>query len=180
MTIHQIQNEGGSSLGPVEVTKAYEMKADDKSCFVLIKDGSGTAALKIWGIPPSQCPKVGDRIKLFASGAKASIVNKEWPAGSGKYTLNASGCSLETDVASNGSSPQGGYSSPHRNQTPPTSGSYGGVDKLGATMKRVAESTKLYVDNLVEAGFSKEEAIMLAQGSSGVYPLWWFGEKGLS
>jgi hypothetical protein len=47
-------------------------------------------------------------------------------------------------------------------------------------MKRVAESTKLYVDHLVEAGFSKEEAIMLAQGSSGAYPLWWFGEKGLS
>lgn len=161
-------------LGPVEVTKAYEMKEGDKSCFVLIKDNSGTAALKIWGIPASQCPKVGEKIRIIASGAKASIANKEWPQGSGKFTLNASGCSIESDAA-----PQG-YNSPQASYEPQAHAAPAGVDKLPATMKRVAEATKLYVDHLVELGFSKEEALMLAQGSSGAFPLWWFGEKGLS
>lgn len=178
MNIHQIQNEGGSMLGPVEVTKAYDMKPDDKSAFLLIKDDSGSAALKIWGIPASQCPKVGDRIKLFASGAKASITNKEWPAGSGKFTLNASGCSIESDATTAGNQSSGNYSSPQ--PSGPQAQVAGGVDKLPATMRRAAESTKLYIDSLVELGFSKEEAIMLGQGSVGAYPLWWFGEKGLS
>lgn len=179
MTIHQIQNEGGSTLGPVEVTKAYDMKPDDKSCFLMIKDGSGSAALKIWALPMSQCPKAGDKIKLFASAAKSSIMNKEWPVGSGKYTINASGCSIEFDAApTGGASHSGGYNSPQ--PSGPQTQVTGGVDKLPTTMRRVAESTKLYVDSLIGFGFSKEEAIMLAQGSAGAYPLWWFGEKGLS
>ncbi len=166
-------------LGPVEVTKAYDMKEGDKSCFLMIKDESGSSALKIWGIPASQCPKAGDKIRIFATGAKASIVDKEWPVGSGKYTLNASACSIESDAASGGSAPRmGGYSSPQ--PSVPQAQAAGGVDKMPSTMKRVAEATKLYVDALIEQGFSKEEAIMLAQGSQGAYPLWWFGEKGFS
>lgn len=162
-------------LGPVEVTKVYDMKPEDKSAFMLIKDDSGTAALKIWALPMSQLPRVGERIRIFASGAKASIANKEWPQGSGKFTLNASGCSIESDAA-----PSGGYSSPQQTSAHPAQATAGGVDKLPATMRRAATSTKLYVDALVEQGFSKEEALMLAQGSSGAYPLWWFGEKGFS
>jgi hypothetical protein len=160
-------------LGPVEVTKAYDMKPGDKSCFLLVKDDTGSAALKIWGIDASQCPKVGEKIRIIASGPKASIANKEWPVGSGKFTLNASNCSIESDVAP---LPRG-YSSPQTPQAAPPPQAYTGVDKLPATMKRAAESTKLYVDYLVESGFTKEEAIMLAQGSAGAYPQWWGGEK---
>ena len=46
-------------------------------------------------------------------------------------------------------------------------------------MRRAARATSIYIDELVvNQGFTRDEAIMLAQGAGGLYPLWWFGEKG--
>lgn len=182
MNIHQAQNEGFSrKLGPVTVTKAYPMKVGDSSAFMMVEDVSGKTALKIWGLPAHQCPKQGDVIVVVADNqAKSGIKNQEYPAGSGKFSLNANGCSLETSVGTGGAekqSPQESHASPSNG---PTGFSVGGPDKLPATMKRAAEGTKHYVDALVESGFSRDEALMLAQGSHSAYPLWWFGEKGNS
>ena len=53
-------------------------------------------------------------------------------------------------------------------------------DKLQPAMAKAALSCRLLVDELQGQGFNYEEAMRLASSPApGVYPLWWFGEKGL-
>ena len=178
--IHQVQNEGSStSLGPVKVEKAYPMKGGDKSAFILISDSSGKSAIKIWGLEANQMPRDGDVVTVrTSSDPKSRIENKEWPAGSGKFTINANGCWLE-NASSVGDNPTDNGNSEKTFEPAPSRGGNTGGDKLPETMDRAAEATKLFVDALCKRGFTREEAIMLAPNASNTYPLWWFGEKGL-
>jgi hypothetical protein len=190
--IHSVQSEGSAiQLGPVTVSKTYEMKPGDKQRYVKVRDASGETGLKIWG-PTSGTPLVeGQVITLVGMGPRGGVKNQEYPAGSGKWTLNANDCRLEIG----GQAPPQGYSQPqayvaHQEPAPapqtvpaypvPQTHAAPSGDKLEATMKRAAQATALYIDELVvNHGFSKDEAIMLAQNAGSYWPLYWFGEKGV-
>jgi hypothetical protein len=190
MNIHQIQSEGsGIQLGPVTVSKTYEMKPGDKQRYVKVRDASGETGLKIWGPASGTHLQEGQVITLVGTGPRGGVKNQEYPVGSGKWTLNANDCRLEIG----GQAPPQGYSQPQAyntpqepapaytapstsHDTPPFRGPVG--DKLPATMDRAAEATHLYITALVSRGYTRDEAIMLGQSASSIYPLWWFGEKG--
>lgn len=171
-------------LGPVTVKKTFDMKAGDKNRYVIVTDQSGEAALKIWGAAANTPLNAGNVITLIGTGPKGGIKAQEWPAGSGKWSLNANDCRLELGSGprthqepSHGSEEHVGYSPQEYHSSAPVVHS---GDKLEAVAKRAASATALYIDELtVNHGFSKDEAIMLAQGAHGMFPLWWFGEKGL-
>jgi hypothetical protein len=178
MNIHQLQTEGsGHRLGPFTVTKSYPAKPGDSSVFILIKDDSGSAALKIWGIGAAQTPRQNETISLVTDGGpKSSITNKEYPVGSGKFSINASGCQIVRE---------GGAESSH-NPIPaaqtnePASNSYGtNKASLEQTMQKAAEATHHYVIALQDVGFTREESIQLSVNAGSLYPLYWFGEKGV-
>lgn len=190
-SIHQALNEGSVvALNNVKVTRVFPMKPGDKSLFLFIEDSSSKSALKIWG-PASHCGvQEGQTISISASGPKGRIEKKEW---NGKVSIDCNDCKVSIQgggsyEAVQPAPPQEGrYASPA-----PTGGGYaatpssptGGVnagDLLPATMKRAALATHLYVDELVvNHGFTRDEACMLAQGAGGWFPIWWFGEKGLN
>jgi len=176
MNIHQIQNEGRSQkLGPVEVKKVYPMKPGAKNAFMLIEDSSGKTALKIWGLSPSQMPAEGSSITLIGNGSqKSGITNQEYPEGSGKFSLNASECSFSEGVG------QGEPEQPSSNVVPQNTMTTNSSDKLAQVMKRAALANHMYVEELILHGYTKDEAIMMSQGAGNTFPLWWFGEKGLS
>lgn len=189
MTISTALSQGNAiQLGPVTVKKVFDMKPGDKQRFLIVTDPSGEGALKIWGAAANTKLFVGQSFTLIGAGPKGGIKAQEYPVGSGKWSLNANDCRLEIDGQAPGghtdhqNAPQGrvehvGYNepTPFRQEATGPSG-----DKLEATMKRAAKATALYIDELVvNHGFSKDEAIMLAQGSHSVFPLFWFGEKGL-
>jgi hypothetical protein len=169
-------------LGPVTVKKTFDMKAGDKNRYVIVTDQSGEAALKIWGAAANTALNAGDSITLIGTGPKGGIKAQEWPAGSGKWSLNANDCRLELGGGSRthqeplgGSEEHVGYSHPESHYSPPTGNS---GDKLEAVAKRAAAGTAFYIDELVvNHGFSKDEAIMLAQGAHSMFPLYWGGEK---
>jgi hypothetical protein len=185
MNIHQIQQQGtGISLGPVTVKKLFPKKPGDKSLFLLISDSTGEAALKIWG-PASNSPlQDGQQITVTGSGPKGGLAHKEY---NGKWTINANDCSVAIAGGSTMSGVEAApaYAAPAYAAPAPVAyaapaAAAPAVDKLPDVMKRCAMATTLYIDELVvNHGFSKEEALMLAQNAPAWYPLMWFGEKGI-
>lgn len=175
MNIHQILQEGSAvQLGPVEVTKTYNKNPGDKNRFLLIKDASGQGALKIWGAAANTNVNAGDIITLVGSGPKGGLKTSEY---NGKTSIDANDCRLEFGNGHRSETQAPQHHAPAAQSGPAPSG---GPDKLPAVMARCAEATRLYIDELViNQGFSKDEAIMLAQGVHSAHPLWWFGEKGL-
>ena len=186
MTINTILSQGNAiQLGPVTVEKTYPRKPGDKNRFLLISDASGKGALKIWGAAANTELTEGMRITLVGFGPKGGLKTSEY---NGKVSIDGNDVRLEIEGQAPGghtdhqNAPQGrvehvGYNepAPFRQEATGPSG-----DKLEATMQRAAKATAIYIDELVvNHGFSKDEAIMLAQGSHSVFPLFWFGEKGL-
>lgn len=182
--LHQVLNEGSvTNLGPIQVTSVYPMKPGDKSLFVLVQDGSGKGALKIWG-PAAHCGiQNGQSITVNAAGPKGSIKTSVW---NNKTSIDCNDCEI-TIVGTMGGAPQGQAAPQGRyaqeEQRSPQPSFQGGLsldDKVEATARQAARWTSIYVDDLVvNGGFSRDEAIMLAQGSAGGFPLFWFGEKGI-
>lgn len=185
--VHTIKSTGSSTvLGPVTITKLWPYKPGDKSINGNFSDATGETAFKIWGALPGLGLAEGLQLKLTGVGPKGSITNKEYPPASGKWAFNASDCRCELF------NPDG---TPHVAQayTPPPQQAYApqgqtGYAAAGAGLsleqkvemsaKQAARWTAIYIDTLVvNHGFSKDEAIMLGQGSSGGFPLYWGGEK---
>jgi hypothetical protein len=180
MNLHQIQTEGsGHRLGPVVVTKTFPSKPGDTSVFLLVKDDSGQGALKIWGCPFGQAPAVGQSISLVTDGGpKSSITNKEYPVGSGKFSINASGCQILRDGAP---APSHDASPAAQSNTPSFSSIKVDQKEVDAAIGATAAGvTSAYFNSLLEHGFTREEAIQLSAGASNLKPLYWGGEKFLS
>lgn len=177
MNIHSIQNEGrGISLGPVTITKLFPIKPGDKSAYMGVSDPSGSANLKVWGAAAHSAFFEGASITLIGTGPKGNITNKEWPEGSGKWALNASDCRVEGLSGGSAAPVQESPQAAYQQRSAPIIGG----DKLEAVMSQCAKATSCYVENLVvNHGFSKDEAIMLAQNAPSWFPLFWFGEKGI-
>tara|TARA_R110002110_G_scaffold6805_1_gene33885 strand:- start:6205 stop:6753 length:549 start_codon:yes stop_codon:yes gene_type:complete len=181
MNIHQISNEQyAQKFGPVKVTKAFPFKPGSSSAFVLVEDSSDKTAVKIWNPRPDQVPKEGQELTWITSSIdkKSSIAYKEYPVGSGKFAVNISNCSTEQDVGTTPgetSSP----SAPVSHAASQGSGSGTTDEKLKSVSKQAALSTHYHIEALLELGYEKDEAIKLSQSSGGIFPLYWFGEKGL-
>jgi hypothetical protein len=185
VNIHSVLQEGQAvQLGPVKVEKTYPRKPGDKNRFVLISDGSGKGALKIWGPAANTELQEGQMITLVGSGPRGGVKTTEF---NGKTSIDANDCRIEIAGQANSgqsshapeghSEPSHGYSAPQPQPARPS----GSAPSLEAIAKQAARTTALYIDELVvNHGFSKDEAIMLAQGSHTIAPLWWFGEKGMS
>lgn len=182
MNIHSLKSQGsGVSLGPVTVAKAYPRNPGAKYSFYLISDGTDKEALKVWGKDLSI--QEGQNIILTGFGPKGGLKTSEY---NGKTSIDANDCSLTiVDGAQTASQPaqEAAYQAPAQHapssQQAPSSGSHRA--KMESVAKSAATVTALYIDELVvNHGFSKDEAIMLSQNASGIFPLWWFGEKGIS
>lgn len=176
--IHSILQQGEAiQLGPVEVTRVFPPNAGAKYSFSLIKDASGSTALKIWGAAGNTPLQVGQKITLIGSGPKGGLKVSEYQ---GKISIDANNCRLEFGEGS-APAPQAAHSAPQppSGYQAPQAPSGPTVDKLEPVMARCALATRLYIDELVvNHGFSKDEAIMLAQNAPAWYSLYWFGEKG--
>ena len=181
MNIHQILSEGqGIQLGPIKVSKTYPFKPGDKNRFVLIEDSSGKGALKIWGAAANSDLQPGMVLTLVGTGPRGGVKTSEY---NGKTSIDANDCRIEfaggapASDGHSGTTEHVGYSPPASAYQPPAAT---GSDKLPQVMKRCALATRLYIDELtINHGFSKDEAMMLAQNAPAWYPLMWFGEKGL-
>jgi hypothetical protein len=180
-TIHSTQSEGRSHvLGPVTITKLWPKKQGQIYLSGSIKDASGQSPFKIWGALANRNFQEGEVVTFVGEGPKGGITNKEYPEGSGKFSLNISDCRAEGPVsaseAHSGRQETTSYQAHPERAFSPSSGG----DKLPDVMKRCAQATRLYIDELVvNQGFTKDEAIMLAQNAPAWYPLMWFGEKGM-
>jgi hypothetical protein len=182
-TIHSVLQEGSAvQLGPVKVEKTYPRKPGDKNRFLLISDSSGKGALKIWGAAANTELQEGQTITLIGSGPRGGLKTTEF---NGKTSIDANDCRLEFsggqqqayNAPESHQEPSRGYSAPQSQPARPS----GSAPSLEAIAKQAARMTSFYIDELVvNHGFSKDEAIMLAQGSHSIAPLWWFGEKGQS
>lgn len=177
--IHQVLSEGSAiQLGPVEVTRVFPKNPGAKYSFSLVKDASGSTALKIWGAASNTELQVGQQVTLVGTGPRGGVKKSEY---NGKISIDANDCRLEMDEQATQQPVQQGagyssYNEPREQVRAATGGS--GDDKLPMVMARCAEATRLYVDGLINQGFSRDEAIMLAQNAPSYMPLWWFGEKG--
>lgn len=181
MDIQTILSQGAAvKLGPVTVEKTYEKKPTDKNRFLLISDASGKGALKIWGAAANTNLVTGMQITLTGTGPKGGLKTSEY---NGKVSIDANDCRLDLGSQSSQDAPQDvvehvGYDEP---QPAPKRSYAPSGDKLPAVMSRCAKATHLYIEELVvNHGFSKDEAIMLAQNAPSWWPLFWFGEKGMS
>ncbi len=176
----------GNILGPCTVKKSFPMKPGDKSAYVIVMDATGESALKIWGpAGPALALTEGQIITVVAQGPKGSIQNQEY---NGKWALNAN--SVRVDVAGGASvgpvepyvAPQAAYQAPAQSYSQPSAqapqGAPAGQDQLPLVAARAARGTALYIDELVvNHGFTKDEAMMLAVGAHSMFPLYWGGEK---
>lgn len=172
MNIHEITEQGsGHRLGPVTVTKTFPSKPGDTSVFLLVKDESGSTALKIWGCPSNQAPQLHHVISLVTDGGpKSSIVNKEYPVGSGKFSINASGCQIVREG--------GAASSSEVNSNASAQEPKGDQTQVNCAIAEQAFQVSHAFFNLwIEAGFSRAEAIQLTTGSHDMKPLFWGGAK---
>jgi hypothetical protein len=177
MNIHELTTQGrGEQLGPLTVKKMFDMKPGDKSLFLIASDPTGESAIKIWGASPNHGLTQGSVFSLAASGPKGSLQNREYNE---KWSINASDCLIKLGGEVPVTPTQSTSQPAQPTQTQAYSGASG--DKLPLVMKRCAEATATYVDELViNKGFTRDEAIMLAQNAPSWHSLWWFGEKGLS
>lgn len=189
MNIHTIKSTGsGTFLGPVKLIKVWGYKPGDKSINGNFQDATGESAFKIWGALPGLGLEEGKQIKLTGVGPKGAITYKEYPPASGKWALNCSDCRVEVFNADGSPSVAAAYTPPEQApyQAPAGMTLYqapAGMtldQKLEATARQAARWTAIYIENLVvNHGFSKDEAIMIAQGAHSGFALWWFGEKGI-
>jgi hypothetical protein len=182
MTIATILSQGNAiQLGPVTVEKTYPRKPGDKNRFLLVSDASGKGALKIWGAAANTELSEGMRITLVGFGPKGGLKTSEY---NGKVSIDANDVRLEIEGQAAGAHtdhPQAHVEAVGYDQPRIMTQTYGAppVDKLPMVMKRAATATALYVDELVvNHGYTKDEALMLAQNAPSWFPLWWFGEKG--
>lgn len=173
----------GVQLGPVTIDKVYPFTPGGKNIFMLISDASGKGALKIWGAAANGNYQPGQQITLVGTGPKGGLKVSEY---NGKTSIDANDCRVE--FGGGGGSVEAAQATPaatagyQQRQAPAVSSvpQVSGEDKLPAVMARCAKATALYIEELVvNHGFSKDEALMLAQNAPSYMPLWWFGEKGL-
>jgi len=172
MNLHTIQSQGeGPSLGPITVKRLFPFKPGDKSLFLIASDATGECAVKIWGAGAHCGVQEGQVITLTGAGPKGGLKTNEY---NGKVSINANDCRVDI---------QGSNPAPQTQAAPQPAASQHADpldDKLPSVMKRCARATSLYIDEMVvNHGFSRDEAIMLAQNCPAWYSLWWFGEKGV-
>ena len=108
MTIQQILTEGqGLVLNNIEIQDDYGVKAGKTPhrAMLITDSAGGKTILKIWGPGSAQTFHKGETISLQAAGEQGSIKANEYPAGSGKFTLNANSCEIVRGDAPAGSAP---------------------------------------------------------------------------
>lgn len=92
MTINEILQQGsGPSLNNVEVTKVYPKKNPKGALFLLIKDNSGSGALKLWNQAGNGIYREGDIITVQPNSPEGSVTRTEY---NGKVSIDANGCSV--------------------------------------------------------------------------------------
>ena len=174
--IHQVLSEGSAiQLGPVTVSKAYPRKPGDKNRFVLIRDDSGQGALKIWG-PAANTELVdGQTIILVGQGPKGGLKTSEY---NNKVSIDANECRIEFPgdrLQTAQAAPQQAHVAPAAHVSPQNLDA-----KLDAVARQCGRFCRTFIDELVvNQGFSRDEAIQLAQNAPSWFPLYWFGEKGI-
>ena len=170
MNIHTLkQDKSALNLGPFKVEKAYDRKSDAKYSFYLISDSTDKAARKVWGPDPGM--REGSSYSLQGVGQKGGLKVTEYQ---GKQSIDANGCVLANGEGSSDSA-NAAQHSPEQSAASALSVSA----KVEAIGKRAADTTDAYINALTDIGYSREEAMQLAVGSFSLFPLFWFGEKGI-
>lgn len=194
--LHEITTQGsGISLGPVTVTKAFPKFAGGTNVLVLVQDPSVAqpVAMKVWGAASNTVFAEGMVITFQGSGPRGKLEYKQYKD---KWEINANDCNVLVGGApapqqAPTQAPAQGYQS---RTSAPAGGGAGGSgdshpqslswDEMTKRMETYAQKqalfTRILVDELVvNQGFPREEALVLASGgSSGLYAQSWFLCKG--
>lgn len=174
--IHTMLSQGsGVQLGPVTIDKVYPFTPGGKNIFMLISDASGKGALKIWGAAANGSYQPGQQITLVGTGPKGGLKVSEYQ---GKTSIDANDCRVE--FGGGGGSVEAAQPAPagYQPRQAPAPSVTSGKGTIEDVAKQAARGTALYIDELVvNHGFSRDEAIMLAQGAHTMFPIYWGGEK---
>jgi len=186
MTIQQILTEGqGLVLNNIEIQDDYGVKAGKTPhrAMLITDSAGGKTILKIWGPGSAQTFHKGETISLQAAGEQGSIKANEYPAGSGKFTLNANSCEIVRGDAPAGAVPQAApaQAAPAQAAQRPSSGfqrQFLTADELAdaqaAHFARICQRLKGVGEDLEASPADVMKAAALMTGSASD---WWFGAK---
>lgn len=163
-----LQQKSGPSLGPVKAKRVFPPNPGSKYEFLLIEDGTGSSALKVWDGHHNF--QEGQVFTITGQGPKGGLKVSEY---NGKISIDANSCRV---VFEDGPQAVEAVQNAGAPITAPVT--YSG-DKQAQVAIKAAESTHNYIQALISLGYTRDEALMLGQGTSGMVPLWWFGEKGI-
>lgn len=180
MTIAQIIGAGsGSTIGPVTIDKIKPTEfGKSPKRWMMIKDSSHPVAysLVIWGPAANAELAIGELITLHGK-----ITHKEYPEGSGKWKVDVNDATIVKGdarrAAVQAETVQSAYQAPA--YSPPVTVSRSMDEKMLAVAGQSGKFNRMMMNANLHNGFTEEQAFELTKASVGLFPLWWFGEKGI-
>jgi len=175
MTIQEIISQGqGLTLDKITVKDDYGLKTGKTNHrAILVSDGSGQTVVKLWGAASGNQFTKGQVITLTGVGAKGGLAANEWPAGSGKFSINANDCEVTYENGGDTQPAPQQAAQPAYTPTPQTGGSMTG-DQLHEKMMMEFDRKHAHITS---KGVSANEAAIAAASMVGNITNWFFGEK---
>ena len=172
----------GLVLNDIEIQDDYGVKqGKTPHRAMLITDPTGgKTILKIWGPGSAQTFHKGEKISIQGVGEMGNIKANEYPAGSGKFTLNANSCEIVRDGVADQSPPPAATApaaAPQRASS--------GFHRQFLTADELADAQAAHFARMCqrlkgvgeELGASPADIMKAAALMTGSASDWWFGAK---
>lgn len=169
-------------LNSVKILDDYGLKSGQtQHRALLVEDSTKKTILKLWGASSNTAYPKNSIITIQAVG-EGNLSANEWPAGSGKFSINANDCEVRLESGSPAAAAPDTSAPP---QAPPPTSQAASSAHRALTPEQLADAQAAHFARVftriqgaaTDAGADPSSITMAAAHMTGSASDWWFGEK---